>query len=196
MFGFAELKRKLKNMVRVTSIVTPNAEGKALATIKVGDNESVEFPVLSFANTFKKHWIPIRKDEQALVVFPFGNANKGYVFRGIFHKSLREPEGADKDTEIIEYEDGTRFSYSTKDKVLKIKGDCKIVIEVKKDVTVKAENVKVDAKNVKVEADKVEVKSSSIMLGGAGAVGVITEKSICPFTKAPHTMGSSVTKSS
>ena len=188
MFSIAELQRKVKNMVRVTTIITPNANGKALATIRVGANkESTEFPVLSFANTFKKHWIPIRANEQVLVLFPFGNGNKGYILRGIFFKKLREPSGADKDTEIIEYEDGTRFSYSSKDKILKIIGDCKISIEAK-DVAVKAENVK-------VEADEVEVKSSSIKLGGSGGLGVITEKSICPFTKAPHTMGSTVTKS-
>ena len=162
MFTIAELKRKLKNMVRVTSIVTPT-EGKALATIKIGEDESIPFPVLSFANSFKKHWIPIRKNEQVLVVFPFGNANKGFIVRGIFWKSLREPKGADEDTEIVEYEDGTRLSYSTKDKLLKVTGSCKIVIEVK-DVTVKAENVKIE--------------SSSIALGGAGGLGVITEKSM------------------
>ena len=187
MFTIAELKRKLKNMVRVTSIVTPNEDGKALATIKIGEDESIEFPVMSFANSFKKHWIPIRKDEQVLVVFPFGNANKGFIFRGIFWKKLKEPKGADKDTEVVEYSDGTRFSYSTKDKTLKITGECKIVVEVK-EVTVKAENVK-------VEASSVEVKSSSINLGGTGGLGVITEKSICPYTGSPHTMGSSVTKS-
>lgn len=180
MFTIAELKRKLKNIVRVTSIATPNKDGKALATIKVGDYESIEFPVLSFANSFKKHWIPIRKDEQVLVVFPFGNANKGFIFRGIFWKKLKEPSGADADTEIVEYEDGTVFSYSTKDKKLKITGSCTIVIEVE-DVTVKANSVTID--------------SSSIALGGVGAVGVITEKSICPFTNAPHTMGSAITKS-
>jgi phage baseplate assembly protein V len=187
MFDIAELKRKLKNIVRVTSIVTPNIDGKALATIKIGKSESIEFPVVSFANSFKKHWIPIRANEQVVVVFPLGNANKGFIFRGIFWKKLKEPKGADGDTEIVEYEDGTRISYSTKDNTLKVEGNCKIVIEVK-DVTIKAENVK-------VEADKVEIKSNKIELGGAGGMGVITEKSICPFTKSPHTNGSTVTSS-
>ena len=187
MFDIAELKRKLKNLIRVTKVVTPNKDGKSLATVKVGKEESAEFVVMSFANSFKRHWIPIRKDEQVLVLFPFGNANRGFIFRSIFHKSLREPSVADENTEIVEYEDGTRFSYSTKDKVFKITGDCKIIIEVK-DVTVKADKVK-------VEADEVEVKSTSVNLGGTSALGVITEKSICPFTKAPHTMGSTVTKS-
>ena len=189
MFSIAELQRKLKNIVRVTSIATPNADGKALATIKIGDDESIEFPVISFANSFKRHWIPIRRNEQVLVVFPFGNANKGYIFRGIFWSQVHEPEESDPYTEIVEYEDGTSFSYSTKNKALKIKGNFKIIIEVEKDVIV-------EAKNVRVEADKVEVKSTSITLGGAGAAGVITEKSVCPYTGSPHTMGSTVTKSS
>ncbi len=178
-FGIAELQRKLKNIVRITSIVTPN-ETKALATVKVGDDESIEFPVVSFANSFKRHWIPIRKNEQVLAIFPFGNANKGFIFRGIFWKNLKEPLDADKDTEVIEYEDGTKLSYSTKESVLAVQGNCKIIIEVK---------------NVTVKAEKVIVESGSIELGGIGGLGVITEKSICPFTKAPHTMGSTVTKS-
>jgi len=180
MFDFADLKRKVKNIVRITRVATPNEDGKALATVKIGDEESAEFPVVSFANSFKKHWIPIRKDEQVLVIYPFGNANKGYIFRGLFHKRLREPTGADGNTEIVEYEDGTRISYSTEDKELKITGECEIVIKVS---------------SATIKADSVEIKSGSINLGGSGGVGVITEKSICPYTHAPHTQGSSVTKS-
>lgn len=148
-WGVAELKRKLKNLVRVTSIVTPT-EGKALATVKIGDDESIEFPVLSFANSFKKHWIPIRRDEQVLVVFPFGNANKGYIFRGIFHKGLREPSGADASTEVIEYEDGARFTYSTKDGELKVTGV--------KTLTLVVENLNVTG--VTVFNNDVQVKST------------------------------------
>jgi phage baseplate assembly protein V len=139
-FDIAELKRKLKNMARVTSIVTPNDEGKALATIKIGKNESIEFPVMSFANSFKKHWIPIRAKEQVLVVFPFGNANKGYIFRGIFNTGLKEPNGADLDTEIIEYQDGAKFSYSVKSGEMRVEGV--------KTLTVVVENLNVTGSTV------------------------------------------------
>lgn len=182
MFSLADLKRKLKNLIRITTIITPNPDGKALATVRVGaDKESIEFPVLSFANTFKKHWIPIRENEQVLVLFPFGNGNKGYIFRGVFFRGLREPVGADKDTEIIEYEDGTRLSYSVKDSTLKVSGNCKIVIE--------AENVEVTTKQATVKANSVLVDSASIDLG-KGGTGVVTQGCVCAFTGNPHPQGS------
>lgn len=154
MFTIAELVRKLKNMVRVTSIVTPT-EGKALATIKIGDDESIPFPVLSFANSFKKHWIPIRKGEQVLVVFPFGNANKGFIVRSIFWKKLKEPSGADKDTEIVEYEDGARFEYSVKTSTLKVAGVKVVLVESIDEITLESKKITLDGevevtKNLKV----------------------------------------------
>jgi len=145
LFDIAELKRKLSNLVRVTKIVTPNGDGKALATVAIGDDEeSIEFPVLSFANSFKKHWIPIRADEQVLVVFPFGNANKGYIFRGIFWKELKEPDGADSKTEIIEYEDGARLTYNTETSTLKVVGVKIVEIESADSITLKSKKILLD----------------------------------------------------
>ena len=154
MFTIAELVRKLKNIVRVTSIVTPT-EGKALATVKVGDDESIAFPVVSFANSFKKHWIPIRKGEQVVVVFPFGNANKGFIIRSIFWKKLKEPSGADKDTEIVEYEDGARFEYSVKTSNLKVTGVKVILVKSADEITLESKKITLDGeveitKNLKV----------------------------------------------
>jgi phage baseplate assembly protein V len=146
MFDIAELKRKLKNMVRVTSIVTPNTEGKALATIRIGKSESIEFPVVSFANSFRKHWIPIRANEQVVVVFPLGNANQGFIFRGIFWKKLKEPNGADDKTEIIEYEDGARFEYSTKTSSLKVTGVKTVIVD-------SSDDVKIESKKITLKGD-------------------------------------------
>ena len=160
MFTLAELKRKLKNMIRITSIVTPNAKGKALATIKIGEDESIEFPVVSFANSFKKHWIPIRKDEQVLVVFPFGNANKGFIVRGIFWKKLKEPKGADEKTEIIEYEDGARLEYSTKTSTLKVTGVKVVLVESADDITLKSKKITLDGEVEMTKSLKVAKKIS------------------------------------
>ena len=138
MFDLADLKRKLKNIVYIASIVsTHSSEGKALATVSVGEDEESEFfPVLSFSNTFKKHWVPIRKDEQVIVLHPFGNANKGYLIRGIFFKSSREPADANNTTEVMEFEDGARFTYDTSTSTL-------VVIGVKKTI-LKSESITLD----------------------------------------------------
>ena len=131
MFDLAELKRKLKNIVYIASIVsTKSAEGKALATVSVGEDEESEFfPVLSLSSSFKKHWIPIRANEQVIVLHPFGNANKGYLIRGIFFKSSKEPTGANDTTEVMEFEDGARFTYDTSTGLFQVSGVKKMVFK-------------------------------------------------------------------
>jgi len=138
MFDLADLKRKLKNIVYIASIVsTHSSEGKALATVSVGEDEESEFfPVLSFSSTFKKHWIPIRKDEQVIVLHPFGNANKGYLIRGIFFKNSKEPAGANDTTEVIAFEDGAVFKYDTSTSTLEVSGV--------KNTILKSENITLD----------------------------------------------------
>ena len=142
MFVLADLKRKLKNIVYVASIVsTKSADGKALATVRVGESEeSAFFPVLAFSSSFRKHWIPIRKNEQVLMLHPFGNANKGYMIRGIFNKSAKEPVGASNTAEVIEFEDGARFVYDTSTSTLTVTGV--------KQLTVRAENIVLDGEVV------------------------------------------------
>jgi len=153
MFSVAELKRKVKNIIRVTSILsTQSEEGRALATVRVGESEeSAYFPVLNFANSFKRHWTPTREREQVVVFHPFGNANKGYILRGLFYSNLSEPKGADNDTEIVEFEDGTRIEYNSKESTLKVfvKGKTHIV---SKNIRIKAKNVTIDSKNIKVDS--------------------------------------------
>jgi phage baseplate assembly protein V len=144
-FDIAELKRKLYNLVRLSKVVTPNADGKALATVQMSeDDESIEFPVISFANSFKKHWVPIRANEQVLVVFPFGNANKGYIFRGIFWTELKEPAGANNKTEIIEYEDGARLTYNTETSALNVIGVKVVEIESADSIVLKSKKIVLD----------------------------------------------------
>jgi len=156
MFSIAELKRKLKNIVYIASIVsTKSSEGKSLATVRVGeDEESDFFPLLSFSSTFKKHWIPIRKDEQVIVLHPFGNANKGYLIRGIFFKDSKEPIGANDTTEVMEFEDGARFSYDVSTGTL-------LVVGIKK-VVVKAEKIVLDGE---VETTKSLAVAKNVQLG-------------------------------
>lgn len=117
----SELFRRLSNLARFGTVTeTKSANGKALARVKIGERVSDFLPVKSFSNSFKKHWIPIRPEEQVLVISPFGDANSGLVLRSIFNKNAKEPVGANDHTEIIEYEDGTKISYDTQAKELTI----------------------------------------------------------------------------
>lgn len=125
----AEIKRLISNLVNFGTISeTKSAEGKALARVKLANRETDFLPIASFSNSFKTHYIPARVGEQVVVFSPFGEANGGFILRSIFNKSSKEPIGSNDHTEVILYEDGTRFSYDTKAKELKIEASDKITI--------------------------------------------------------------------
>lgn len=133
----AELLRKLGNIAAVGTI-SEVVEAKALVRVTLLDRVTDFLPVLMFANSFKKHFIPLRVGEQVIVVSPYGEASSGFVIRGIFNRGCREPELANDTTEVIEFEDGTVVMYDTKAKHL--------FMNAVGDITIKA------AGNIKLEA--------------------------------------------
>jgi phage baseplate assembly protein V len=133
----AELLRKLGNIAAVGTI-SEVVEAKALVRVTLLDRVTDFLPVLMFANSFKKHFVPLRVGEQVIVVSPYGEASSGFVIRGIFNRGCREPELANDTTEVIEFEDGTVVMYDTKAKHL--------FMNAVGDITIKA------AGNIKLEA--------------------------------------------
>lgn len=133
----AELLRKLGNIAAVGTI-SEVVEAKALVRVTLLDRVTDFLPVLMFANSFKKHFMPLRVGEQVIVISPYGEASSGFVIRGIFNRGCREPELANDTTEVIEFEDGTVVMYDTKAKHL--------FMNAVGDITIKA------AGNIKLEA--------------------------------------------
>ncbi len=133
----AELLRKLGNIAAVGTI-SEVVEAKALVRVTLLDRVTDFLPVLMFANSFKKHFVPLRVGEQVIVISPYGEASSGFVIRGIFNRGCREPELANDTTEVIEFEDGTVVMYDTKAKHL--------FMNAVGDITIKA------AGNIKLEA--------------------------------------------
>ena len=184
---WTELKRLIENIAVVGTISeTQNSKGKALARVKLLKRTTAFYPILSFSNSFKRHFIPARVGEQVLVIHPFGEASEGFIIRGIFNKNRKEHAKANDHTEVIDFEDGTVITYDTQAKELKINASDKITIICKA--------AKVTAETVDVVADSVVVDSPSIDLGKGGK-GVVTGKCICAFTGAPHHDFSSNTRS-
>jgi phage baseplate assembly protein V len=128
--NLAEILRKINNLARFRTVTeTKSVDGKALARVKTSEESASDFlPVMNFSNSFKRHWIPVRVGEQVLVISPFGEADSGFIIRAIFNKGRKEPAGANDTTEIIEYEDGTRISYDTEAKELKVQAAGKVTI--------------------------------------------------------------------
>lgn len=175
-----------ENIAKIGTVVETDAQSKALARVNICGRISDWLPVLHFVNSFKRSISPVRVDEQVMVICPHGEANGGFIIRGVFNTSCKEPTGASPTCEVTEYEDGTRFSYDSAAKELKIEASNKITIVCK--------SASVTCDDATVKADSVSVDSPSIDLGLDGA-GVVTGECKCAFTGLPHPDMSANTRS-
>ncbi|CAM3514084.1 phage baseplate assembly protein V [Arcobacter aquimarinus] len=194
MIGLSELKRRLENIIQIGTVdATKNQEGKALARVVVHDvgvdKRVTDFlPVLSLANSFFRVFIPIRVGEQVLVISPFGDTNKGFIFRSIFNKGCKEPNGASENKTIIEFEDGAIISYDTKSstlevlnpKIINVKVGESVNVEVGQTVVVNVgQSAKIIAPTVDIESTTTTIKSTSInLIGNTLIQGGITTKGL------------------
>ena len=111
----AMTERDNQTLIYTGTITEVKAEGDtSLAIVNVLGRKTDWLPVLQQANSFKKHYTPIRVGEQVSVFI------NRFVIRGIFNLDCKEPDGANSYTEITEYEDGTRIEYNTQEKVLTV----------------------------------------------------------------------------
>ncbi|WP_419768583.1 hypothetical protein [Arcobacter sp.] len=149
MITLSQLLVKLNNLVQIGTIHESKIlDGQHLARVILDDdgiNKRVSpfIPVKSLANSFGRAFFPIRSGEQVIVISPFGNINGGFIIRSIFHKKCQLPSGANENIAVIEFEDGTRFSYDTKNKKLIV--SCVNEIDfIAKKINIKAENTNFD----------------------------------------------------
>jgi len=157
MITLSELKRRLENIVQVGTVSeTKSIDGKALARVVLDDDGEDKrvtafLPVFSIANSFMRVWIPTRVGEQVTLISPFGNANAGFIVRSIFNRGCKEPSGANEHTAVMEFEDGTVFSYDTKAKLLKLECVGDIVIKAGGYVKIEAVgNIDIDGARVDI----------------------------------------------
>lgn len=175
-----ELLNLLKNLITIGTITeTKSAEGKALARVNLCGRITDFLPVVSFANSYKRHYIPARIGEQVLVLNPYGEPSSGLIIPSIFNKGCKESEGASNTKEIFTYEDGVSFSYDSRTSTLKVDSP---------------KQIQILCQNASITAKKVEIDSPSIDLGLGGA-GVVTTECTCAFTGSPHPHGSTNTRS-
>ena len=103
-----ELERRLNNIVQVGTVVEID-KSKALARVNILGRVTDFLPVKMIGNSFVKVFIPIRVNEQVLVVCPYGNANSGFIIPSIFNVNCKEPSGSNPDKAIIEFSGGVRI---------------------------------------------------------------------------------------
>jgi len=93
---------------------------KALARVKVDNHVTGWYPIISMSSKFKKHFTPIKINDQVMVLNPFGSNEDGFILRGIFSKDVDVPVGIGDNIEVIEYSDGTLLKFDIENKVISI----------------------------------------------------------------------------
>jgi len=93
---------------------------KALARVQVDNRVTDWLQIVSMSSKFKKHFTPIKINDQVMVLNPFGSNENGFILRGVFSKDVDVPAAADDNTEVIEYSDGTLLKFDIENKVISI----------------------------------------------------------------------------
>lgn len=102
----------------IATIVSTFA-GKAAAVATFGSRQSDVLPVATQANSFKRHFVPRRANEQVVVV---GSKDSGVIVGNIFNKDCPEPTGASDTCEVVEYENGGRITIDTASGMIRFSG--------------------------------------------------------------------------
>jgi len=103
-----ELERRINNIIQIGTVVETDNK-KALARVNILGRVTDFLPVKMIGNSFVKVFIPVRVNEQVMVVCPYGNANSGFIIPSIFNKSCKEPVGSSPDLAIVEFSGGVRI---------------------------------------------------------------------------------------
>lgn len=163
---------KWENIAKVATVVEVDAANRALVKVKIAQRVSDFLPVLMFANSFKTVWEPLRVNEQVLVVAPFGDADSGFVVRGIYNKGCKESSLVSENAEVTEYEDGTVVMYDT--------ATSSLFVNAVGDVTIHCKNATVEADTLNIKATtshdgSVDINGSVTLSGDLSVGGSITD---------------------
>lgn len=159
-----------QNLVLCGTVVEASSN-KSLVKVDVLGRVTQWLPLLQQANSFKKGFSSVRVGQQVVVL-----ANR-YVIGSIFNVDCKEPASANSDTDITEYEDGTRIEYNSRTSELSIKAVGDITINVAGNTTINTDQALVKATSVDVDSQDIKLNKGT---------GVVTGAHICAFTGNPH----------
>jgi len=103
------------------------------------------------SKAFKLH-IPPTVGDQVIVHNEYGKDEDGYVTDNVAFTKIHHSSSISSNTMVLEAKDGTKFTHNVKGKVLKIKTPCKVTVDAKQDITLRAPNINVYG-NLKVKGD-------------------------------------------
>jgi len=181
----SELERRINNLSQIGTISEvyttqrpkDHLDYALFAKVDIMGRTTDFFPILTQHSTFKKHYCPPQVGEQVMVIAPFGNANMGFILRGIVPNDEEPITHTEKDrkTEYIEYEDGTKIEISLYDKKIKmttpneveltVTNGSKFKVKVTGDIEMESnKDISLTCRNAKVKASgSINLKSDSYL---------------------------------
>lgn len=135
---------------------------KGLAIV-VTDGRSTDWLPIIYPNATKnkKSSISLSVGDQILLLNPFGENKDGFVLGGLYYEGMLIPSGANDDTEVIEYSDGTVVSFDLKGGLLKVDSPS---------------NITIICQNAKLTADSIHITGDTTIDGDLKVTGTIDDK--------------------
>lgn len=143
MIDLAEIFRQLHAMSSVGTVTTVDPQRGC--RVRVGERETGWLKVPGFVGRNYRASMPLREGTQVLLLCPSGNPANAIIVAILYSDSLAPPS-SEPDQDVILFNDGTKLTYFSGQKVLeidtvgeiRIKAAGAIILEAGGDLTLKA----------------------------------------------------------
>ena len=188
-----ELKRLMSQMISLGKIEELDTDAKKVK-VKFSDQELISDWLPWPADYGKNYirWKPLRLQSDVILLAPSGDRSRTLIVGMVFGSEV-VPGTNDDELDQIEFSDGTKIQYSTKDKKLSIEceGDVSVTAKGGAKVTAK-DNVEVvcDGDAVVEAKGTMTVKGLKVVMNDETGGGVVCQNHLCSFTGSPHPQAS------
>ena len=119
LFRLAELERRLANMIRMGTIDQVDF-ARHRVRVKCGDILTDWIPAPADIGHNYRRWLPVRTGTQVVLASPAGELAQARIVSHLYTEALAAPS-AEKQLDMIAFNDGTRIHYDSKARALSIK---------------------------------------------------------------------------
>jgi phage baseplate assembly protein V len=149
-FELAELSRRLDNVINLGTIAEANHVTRKIR-VNVGTLKTAWLPWPVSIGKNYVHWQPLRVGTQVVLAAPAGELAHAVVVAMCFTQAISTSN--DEDLDEIEFNDGTRVSYSSATKSLEMYSVGNVHLEADGNLTLKASAIGIDGPVTQVGGD-------------------------------------------
>lgn len=138
------------------------------------------------------HWKPLREQSDVILLAPCGDRSRTVIVGMVFGSEV-VPGTDDDELDQIEFTDGTKLQYSTKDKKLTIECEGDVAVTAKggaKVIAKKKAEVICDGNALVESKGTMTVKGTKVIMNDETGGGVVCQNHVCSFTGSPHPQAS------